>query len=715
MSIRRFKEGLALIPVSADPSGPVEGQLQFSDGTHRTAGLWQYLSGSWQSIGGGSGGIAKWVSATAYVVDDVVWLDADDKIYVCLTPNSDVTFTPANWQALSVESLGYTAENVANKSTNTSLGTSDTLYPTQNAVKSYVDGQIATSQSNYITNPSAEVNTTGWNLYADAAAAAPVDGTGGTATYLTLTRTTTSGEILSGSASFKLAKSANNAQGMGVSTDFTVPRAAASKPHKIIFNYQVTSNFSYTNNDIVVYLYDVSSGTMIQPVPYTLDGSGKAVCEFQMNGNTSTSYRLIFHVASTNATAYDFIFDAVIVWESQTTSMINVLDKVYDRTAVGDITGSGWTTYLADFVPYKTKNGSWRLTFNVLGTFTSASSLSLTFNGVTFKSGQSQVVSASYFPGSTQAYAQCNAGLSTLTINLPSAYTSIMLSGDVALASMPTWAVDFYPVSLSDGAETRVVAAKYSGTIAGTYNLTTPIQWGTKQIDTHGAVTTGSGWKFTAPVSGIYKVYGTIFGPSSSLGIYLYKNGSLVPGAMGQIAASGHWDNFIGTVEVNAGDYLDVRPDSGTFSSDSYGYVAFERISGPATIAASEKVGARYSTSTAQSAGILNYDTKQYDTHNAVTTGAGWKFTVPVAGRYFIHGKYALNATAVSASDTYLQINGVTYSRVYYPVATAQGFLPGWGIDIVNLKVGDYIQIYFTTGTTINNSDHNYIEIEKVS
>lgn len=30
-------------------------------------------------------------------------------------------------------------EDVANKSTNTSLGTSNTLYPSQNAVKTYVD------------------------------------------------------------------------------------------------------------------------------------------------------------------------------------------------------------------------------------------------------------------------------------------------------------------------------------------------------------------------------------------------------------------------------------------------------------------------------------------------------------------------------------------------------------------------------------------------
>jgi len=39
--------------------------------------------------------------------------------------------------------LGFTPENVANKSTNTSLGTSNTLYPTQNAVRIYVNNAIA--------------------------------------------------------------------------------------------------------------------------------------------------------------------------------------------------------------------------------------------------------------------------------------------------------------------------------------------------------------------------------------------------------------------------------------------------------------------------------------------------------------------------------------------------------------------------------------------
>lgn len=42
---------------------------------------------------------------------------------------------------LKENSLGFTAEDVANKNTNPALGSSNTQYPSQNAVKTYVDGR----------------------------------------------------------------------------------------------------------------------------------------------------------------------------------------------------------------------------------------------------------------------------------------------------------------------------------------------------------------------------------------------------------------------------------------------------------------------------------------------------------------------------------------------------------------------------------------------
>lgn len=59
-------------------------------------------------------------------------------------------------------SIGYTPENAANKSTSTSLGTSNTLYPTQNAAKVYTDNGINTLISNIsATHTVFEANHTG--------------------------------------------------------------------------------------------------------------------------------------------------------------------------------------------------------------------------------------------------------------------------------------------------------------------------------------------------------------------------------------------------------------------------------------------------------------------------------------------------------------------------------------------------------------------------
>ena len=63
--------------------------------------------------------------------------------------------TSSNW-AIAENNLGYVAENSANKSTTTTLGTSNTLYPTQNAVKTYVDTQDALKESSITATTSAD-------------------------------------------------------------------------------------------------------------------------------------------------------------------------------------------------------------------------------------------------------------------------------------------------------------------------------------------------------------------------------------------------------------------------------------------------------------------------------------------------------------------------------------------------------------------------------
>jgi hypothetical protein len=47
-----------------------------------------------------------------------------------------------------INSVAGTFEKTANKSTNISLGTSDVLYPTQKAVKTYVDNKVSGHSGN---------------------------------------------------------------------------------------------------------------------------------------------------------------------------------------------------------------------------------------------------------------------------------------------------------------------------------------------------------------------------------------------------------------------------------------------------------------------------------------------------------------------------------------------------------------------------------------
>jgi len=53
----KFKNTLNLEPLSADPASPAQGDIQFSDGTARAEGYWQYKGGAWSAFGGGAAGI----------------------------------------------------------------------------------------------------------------------------------------------------------------------------------------------------------------------------------------------------------------------------------------------------------------------------------------------------------------------------------------------------------------------------------------------------------------------------------------------------------------------------------------------------------------------------------------------------------------------------------------------------------------------------------
>lgn len=119
--------------------------------------------------------------------------------------------------------------------------------------------------------------------------------------------------------------------------------------------------------------------------------------------------------------------------------------------------------------------------------------------------------------------------------------------------------------SLQIGAN-ETVAASYYCSAKQKNSSSTPINFDTKIDDTHNAVTTGT-WKFTAPVSGLYKIGGS-HNSASGTGFYiqLYKNGSIHMGNVGYVTSDGT-TGYSAQLRLLAGDYIDLRGSSSNTAS----------------------------------------------------------------------------------------------------------------------------------------------------
>lgn len=145
--------------------------------------------------------------------------------------------------------------------------------------------------------------------------AAPVDGTGGVSSGVTFTQNTST--PLVGSASGDLGKTSSSEQGQGVSTDFTINSFDLSRPLQISFVYQGSSGMVLgSSSDVRVFVYDTTNNNLLPVTPLaTLAGPVSTAKQYvgQFTATTSTTYRLILHIATTNATAWDLLLDSVVV------------------------------------------------------------------------------------------------------------------------------------------------------------------------------------------------------------------------------------------------------------------------------------------------------------------------------------------------------------------------------------------------------------------
>lgn len=170
---------------------------------------------------------------------------------------------------------------------------------------------IIAPQIAYVENGDAESSLIGWATYADAAGSSPVDGTGGSPA-VTLAREVA--QPLRGGASFLLSKDAADRQGEGTSYDIVIDTADQGESLTLELDYLVGGGFvTGGSSDLLVYLYDVTNAGLIALSTSTIDNaSGRFMATFTAASN-SKNYRVILHVATTNAAAWTFKFDRVSV------------------------------------------------------------------------------------------------------------------------------------------------------------------------------------------------------------------------------------------------------------------------------------------------------------------------------------------------------------------------------------------------------------------
>lgn len=278
----------------------------------------------------------------------------------------------------------------------------------------------------------------------------------------------------------------------------------------------------------------------------------------------------------------------------------------------------------------------------------------------------------------------------------------------------------------SSDTDTRVVAASYYMSSGQTPGAATQINYDTKLIDTHGAVTTGAGaWKFTSPVTGIYSVaVVTDYSSGSATYAQLYKNGSAV--SYLNYLSTGVWSGSA-IIALNAGDYIDVRTaNSVALGGSGAPYetmISINRLSGPAVIAASDSVNFHYSNTagTAVSTSLstdMVFPTMQYDSSGAVTSGV---FKAPTSGKFKFTGKAVEATTTLTTSQQFalfLYKNGSLYTELggMYGNGGTNSWQAG-GSDTLSLLQGDTVSLRVysdTTSALSTTAFYNYFSGERV-
>jgi hypothetical protein len=651
------------------------------------------------------------------------------------------------------------AELTSAGATKAQLINSKKIYVEVNGINDRLDnaitnGQIGGSPSGAVQllNGGFDNGTTAWATYKDAAGIAPVDGTGGSPTSTLATGCASGCTIttaaLYGKASGVLQHPASNVQGEGVSYDFTIDPALQGKVLSLNGAYKVVSGtFSggsaTTESDVEVYFYDKTNAVLIQPNGYKVTDGGITGQNYDFNASfqtasNSTSYRVIFHYSNVTATAFNLAIDIASLGQQSRAA------NAPRPQLLGTVTITGCSTFwtsssstLADFSAasgcvYSTTGQALAPSTNIPaikfasmpagdytlqaeGAFTFQSSSSSSSGFFQFWDGVNTAKDGSYLSTGNGGVSGPSGISEYISYSLAQTNTTLSIRGKIASGTgtifisepgasfvpltIKVWYTPSIASQINDLGSQRVVAVSANTIASTTLTAGTPLQFTTTSFDTHGGITTGSGYKYTVPEAGFYRtsfVGSTI--TSGAISFYVARNGVFSFSNSNFIANSSATQGGSGSVifQMNAGETLQVTPNSSATLSNTAGSFSVDKVQGPSQIGPTETIAASYWVSASGSVTAdtqINFDSKEFDTHGAVTTGSGsWKFTPPASGTYRVTA-FVNNGTAA-----YIKIykSGSWYKTLGY----ASGSAPTANSTELKLNAGEFIDI--RPGTTIN-------------